>query len=160
MPCRSLYVLPLLFAVHACVQGKPAASTQAAPLKGTPVSSDARGRVSADSAIAARQRGRLQVVVRPADRPTQPLADAQVLVRVGQRDTVSRVTDEHGFASFDSLAVGDYEVVIRRIGYGYAHATVSIKAGCRTDAEAFLALSMIGIDPPPPKAGRVTVATC
>lgn len=155
MSCRIVSGLALLFAVHACAHAKPATPAQTAPMDGGMASSAVR-----DSALATHLTGRLQIIVRPADRPTQPLPDAQVLLRMRQRDTVSRVTDEHGVASFDSLAVGDYEVVIRRIGYGYARASVPIKPGCRTDAEAFLALSLVGIDPPPPKAGRVTIATC
>ena len=160
MSCRNLYALPLLFAVHACVQAKPAAPTQPAPIDGTVMTTAARQPAVDDSALAARHRGRLQVVVRPADRPTQPLVDAQVLVRSGQLDTVSSVTDEHGLASFDSLPVGDYEIVVRRIGYGQARAMVTIKAGCRTDAEAWIALAMVGIAPLPPKSGRVNVTTC
>jgi len=39
-------------------------------------------------------------------------------------------------------------------------ATVTIKAGCRTDAEAWIAIMMVGIAPPPPKSGRVNVTTC
>lgn len=139
MPYRLTYGLSLLFAVHACVRARPAVD---------------------DPALAARPLGRLQVVVRPAERPTQPLPEALVRVRMGQLDVVSRMTDEHGLASFDSLAVGDYEVVVLRIGYGQAQAIVPIKAGCRTDAEAFIALSVVGIDPPPPKRGRVNVTTC
>ena len=124
------------------------------------VTTVARADSLGDSTLAAQHRGRLNVVVRPADRPTQGLFEAQVLVRNGQRDTVVRVTDEHGLASFESLEVGEHELIVRRIGYGVARAVVPIRAGCRTDAEAFIAISMLGIDPPPPRRGRVTITTC
>ena len=159
MPYRDLYALPLLFAVHACVQAKPAGPVRPAPIDETVVTTAVRQSVY-DATLATRKRGRLQVVVHPADRPTQPLFDAQVLVRMGQLAGVSKVTDEHGLASFDSLPVGDYEVVVRRIGYGQARAAMTIKAGCQTDAEAWIALAMVGIDPLPPKSGRVSITTC
>jgi hypothetical protein len=103
--------------------------------------------------------GRLHVVVRPADRPTQPLFQAQVRIRTGQSDAVSRITDEQGLAAFDSLPPADYDVVVRAIGYGQANAVLSIKASCLTDAEAYVASSAIGINPPPPKRGRVDATT-
>jgi Carboxypeptidase regulatory-like domain len=159
MSHRTTFILVLLFVVHACVRGKPPVVAQPASIDGTVVTTATRQVALDDSALAARQRGRLEVVVRPADRPTQPLLEAQVVVRMGQLE-VRRVTDDHGLASFDSLPVGDYDVVFRRIGYGQAHAPVTIKAGCRTVAEAWIAIAMVGIAPLPPKSGRVNVTTC
>ena len=113
-----------------------------------------------DADLAARGRGRFEVVVRATDRPTQVLREAQILIRVSARDTVRLMTDQQGLARFDSLPIGDHEMLVRRIGYGVARAVVPIKPGCRTDVEAYVTVSMIGIDPPPPMPGRVTITTC
>jgi hypothetical protein len=51
-------------------------------------------------------------------------------------------------------------MTVRRLGYGIARAIVPIKPGCRSDAEAYIAIMHLGIDPPPPMPGRVTVTTC
>jgi hypothetical protein len=110
--------------------------------------------------LAARGAGQLEVLVHSTDRPTQLLSDAQVLIRVNARDTVRRATNPQGFARFDSLPVGDHEMIVRRIGYGVARAVVPVKPGCRTDAEAYISISAIGINPPPPMPGRVTITTC
>jgi hypothetical protein len=113
-----------------------------------------------DADLAARGRGRLEVVVRASDRPTQALPEAQILIRITTRDTLRRVTDQQGLARFDSVPVGNHEMLVRRIGYGVARAEVPIKPGCRTDVETYIAMSMIGIAPPPPMPGRVTITTC
>jgi hypothetical protein len=113
-----------------------------------------------DPALAARLRGRLEVVVRSTDRPTQALPEAFVLVRVTARDTLRRSTDDRGIARFGSVAVGDHEVTVLRIGYGIARASVLIKPGCRTDVEAYVSTLAVGISPPPPMPGRVAVTTC
>jgi hypothetical protein len=113
-----------------------------------------------DSELAARSLGRLEVVVRSTDRPTQALPGALVLIRVSPHDSVRRLTDDRGVAVLDSLKVGDIELIVRRIGYGEARTTVPIKPGCRTDAEAYIAISALGISPPPPMPGRVTITTC
>src|SRR5689334_17166453 len=47
-------------------------------------------------------RATLEVTVRPADRPTQPLPDARVVLR-GLRDTLARAADDHGIASFPDV---------------------------------------------------------
>ena len=139
MSHRNLVALVLLFAVHACARAKPAGPAQPAP---TPAF------------------GRLQVAVHPADRPTQPMFEAYVYVRMAQREEVRRVTNEYGLVTFDSLPAGDYDVLVRRLGYGEARGTVPVSIGCRTDAEAYLAMAYVGIDPPPPRRGKVTVTTC
>jgi hypothetical protein len=113
-----------------------------------------------DAELAARGRGQLEVLVHSTDRPTQLLSGAQILIRVNLRDTVSSTTNQQGFARFDSLPVGEHELLVRRIGYGIARAVVPIKSGCRTDAEAYIAISAIGLDPPPPMPGRVIITTC
>src|SRR5215208_6308323 len=74
-----------------------------------------------DPGLAARNRGRLEVVVRSTDRPTQVLPGALVLVLMSPRDTVRRMTDEAGLAGFDSLPIGSHELIVRRIGYGVAN---------------------------------------
>ena len=101
----------------------------------------------------------LEVVVRAADPPLHVLREAQVLIRT-TRDTIARVTNQQGLARFDSLPVGEYEVVVRRIGYDVARGVVPIKPGCQTDVEADISMQMLGINPPPSKPGRLTITTC
>jgi hypothetical protein len=114
---------------------------------------------SKDADLARRGRGRLQVIVRATDPPLHVLQEAQVLIRT-TRDTVARVTDQQGLARFDSIPVGEYELVVRRIGYDVARGIVPIRPGCQTDVEADISMQMLGINPPTPKPGRVTVMTC
>jgi hypothetical protein len=127
---------------------------------GPPTEIILRGASFEDSDLAARGRGRLEILVHSTDRPTQLLEGAQIRIRISARDTVSRVTDPQGLARFDSLPVGNHEMTVRRLGYGIARAIVPIKPGCRSDAEAYIAIMHLGIDPPPPMPGRVTVTTC
>jgi hypothetical protein len=106
--------------------------------------------------------GRLEVVVRVADRPTQVVQGADVWVRPDGDTGRSRrrLTDLKGVVTFDSAAVGSYEMIIRAIGYGVGHAQVVVSPGCRTDVEVYIGVFAIGIAPPPPEPARVRVTTC
>lgn len=149
----------LFLAVYGCAFRNSPTATRATPASPA-VTTILREASYEDSDLTARNRGRLEVVVRSTDRPTQALPSAQVLVRMGQRDALARLTDERGMAVFDSLEVGEHELVVRRLGYGLARAIVPIQRGCRTDAEAYIAVQSIGIAPPPAMPGRVTLTTC
>jgi len=149
----------LLVTVAACARTKPLSDASITP-GGPAVTTILREISYPDVDLAAQGRGRLEVVVRSTDRPTQLLAGAQVRLRIGQRDSVLRTTDDRGLAVFEAVAIGEHELLARRIGYGYARAVVSIKSGCRTDAEAYIAASAIGIAPPSPMPGRMIQTTC
>ena len=145
--------------IAACAPSRPSPDTWPA-VNSSVVTTILRERSFEDSDLASRGRGRLEVVVRSTDRPTQVLPEALVLVRLNAGDTLRRMTDHQGLALFDSLPVGNHDILVRRLGYGGVRAVVAIKPGCRTDAEAYIAISMMGIAPPPPMVGRVTLTTC
>jgi carboxypeptidase family protein len=115
-----------------------------------------------DPELAARGLGRLEFVVRVADRPAQVVADAQVSVKpAGVGNAWQQVmADANGVARLDSIAVGRYELTVRRIGYGPLKSEAVVSPGCRTDVEAYIGVSAVGIAPPPPEPGRVRVTTC
>lgn len=162
MPHHAAFAISACLVLSACVRSRPASglpSTTAAVVTSAVPESTSGVSSLADSVLEARRRGWLDVVVRPADRPTQPLPGALVMLLIG-RDTLHRITDDTGRASFELLAPGNYELRVRRIAYGTATAVVSVNPGCRTSAEAFVAAILIGIDPPPPRRGRVTISTC
>ena len=115
-----------------------------------------------DPELATRGLGRLEVVVRVADRPAQIVASAQVQVKpTGVRNAAkSALTNQQGVARFDSTAVGRYELTIRAIGYGVAKSELTVSPGCRTDVEAYVGVFAIGLNPPPTEPRRVRVTTC
>ncbi len=115
-----------------------------------------------DPELAARGLGRLEVVVRVADRPAQTIANAYVNAKLAGAGNAWKqvLTDGQGIARLDSLAVGRYELTVRAIGYGTAKSEAPISPGCRTDVEAYIGLAAIGIAPPPPEPGRMRVTTC
>jgi hypothetical protein len=113
-----------------------------------------------DSDLAARNLGHVEVAIRSADRPTQALPEALVMIRVGARDTLRRNSDQRGVARFDTLPVGQLELVVLRIGYGAVRATVPVQGGCRTDVEVYLPVQMIGLLSAPPMPSRVEITTC
>jgi hypothetical protein len=113
-----------------------------------------------DQALAARGLGRVELVVRSADHPTQTLPQSMVVLRSAARDSVRAVSDERGLVRFDSLRIGTYEVAVRRIGYGSTRGSVVVKPGCRTDVEVYVSIMAVGLAPPPPMPGRVVATTC
>lgn len=70
--------------------------------------------------LAAEGRGRLEVVVRSTDRPTELVQSSEVWLFVGVRDTVRRTSNERGMAIFESIPVGNHVLTTRRLGYGSA----------------------------------------
>ena len=161
-PCRTYFIARCAVAslsLTACALHRPSPGAEQAVSRSS-VSTILREASFEDPDLAAHNRGRLEIVVRSTDRPTQVLPGAQVLVLMNPRDTLRRITDEGGLARFDSLAVGDHELVVRRLGYGVARGIVPVKPGCRTDSEVYISISMLGIAPPPPMPSRVAITTC
>lgn len=113
-----------------------------------------------DTALALKAQGRLEVVVRSSDRPTQQLSSSLVVLRLGPRDSLRKMTDDHGIAVFEAVSAGEIDIFVRRLGYGPMHGLVTVKAGCRTDAEVYLSLDFVGISPPAPTPARIVQTTC
>lgn len=115
----------------------------------------------ADATLAAGGLGRLDVVMRSAERPTQSLEGASVLLVRVPHDTLRRMTtDARGLVPFDSLPVGSYRVTVRRIGYWRADAQASVSAGCRTDLEVYVGLQATGFGDLPRMQTRTVATTC
>jgi hypothetical protein len=99
--------------------------------------------------------------VRSADQPTQALPEAWVTIHGRERANPRPVVaDQSGMVRFDTLTVGQYQVEVRRIGYGSTVSTVIVTGGCRVDLEVYIGILAIGIAPPPPMPGRAIVTTC
>jgi hypothetical protein len=115
-----------------------------------------------DPELAARGLGRLELVVRAGDRPTQTVANAYVNVRLAGTGNAWKqlVADAQGVARLDSIVVGRYELTVRAVGYGSARSEATVSPGCRTDVEVYIGLAAVGIAPPPPEPGRMRVTTC
>ena len=115
-----------------------------------------------DPELATKGLGRLEVVVRVADRPAQVVQSANVSIRLVGATGPSRqlFTDQRGVAAFDAGAVGRYDMIVRAIGYGVAQAQVSVSPGCRSDVEVYIGIFAVGIAPPPPEPSRIRVTTC
>lgn len=112
-----------------------------------------------DADLARRGLGRLEVAIRSTDRPTQSLPQALVLVRAGSRE-IDRITDQQGLARFDSLPVGDHDLLVKRLGYIETRVMVHITPGCRTDVEAYITVAAVGIHETPLTPSRVTMTIC
>jgi len=115
-----------------------------------------------DPELAAKGLGRLEVVVRVADRPAQVVQSANVSIRLVGATGPSRqlYTDQRGVAAFEAGAVGRYDMIVRAIGYGVAQTQVSVSLGCRSDVEVYIGIFAVGIAPPPPEPSRIRVTTC
>ena len=115
-----------------------------------------------DDSLAARGLGRLEIVARVADRPTNNVSSpGRILLRQAGREVrAPRNLDERGVAIFDSLPVGQYEVIVRAIGYSASRAIVPVFPGCRTDVEAYIGIMAVGIAPPPPEKSLIRITTC
>ena len=99
--------------------------------------------------------------MRVADRPAQNIQQSTVSIRQADREVRRPMaTDARGSARLDSVAVGQYQLIVRAIGYGGARATVPVFPGCRTDVEVYLGIFAIGIAPPPPQRSMVRITTC
>lgn len=112
-----------------------------------------------DPELAAKGLGRIEVVVRAADRPARAVQQAQIIVRLAGEETSEKrlLTNEGGVVYFDSMPVGPYQFLVRAIGFKSAVAEIRVLPGCRTDVEAYIAQDFSGLHPEPP---RVRVTTC
>jgi len=111
--------------------------------------------------LAARGIGTLAFVVRVSEQPLRVVANAQVLVRLSESHIqTTRMSDERGQVTFDSVAVGQREVWVRAIGYGQAKFAAPVSPGCRTDVEVYIGIQAIGIASGPPQPGRAVITTC
>jgi hypothetical protein len=104
----------------------------------------------------------MEVAVRVADRPAQPVIQALVSIKfVGDgAPSKQKLTNEKGVVEFDSIAVGGYQLVVRAIGYGVARAEIPVVPGCRTDVEAYIGVEAIGLREVPREPSRVRITTC
>ena len=62
--------------------------------------------------------------------------------------------------TFDSLPIGQYEVIVRALGYSATRAVVPVFPGCRTDVEAYIGIMYVGLAPPPPEKSLIRITTC
>lgn len=115
-----------------------------------------------DDSLAAKRLGRLEIVTRVADRPTSNVSSAgRVLVRQAGRDVrAPRNLDGRGMVTFDSLPIGQYEVIVRALGHSATRAVVPVFPGCRTDVEAYIGIMYVGLAPPPPERSSIRITTC
>ena len=158
-----------LTALQSCASPRLVSRTKVSPASSLvlpspdPVTVIVRRVSTAESALAAKHLGRLEVAVRSAERPTEALPEARIVLRRGSDVVFSAVArGEAAIARFDSVPSGEYQLVALRVGYANRPVTVAVTDGCRSDVEIYLAMTMIGIDPtPPPVLGqRVTITTC
>ena len=115
-----------------------------------------------DDSLAAKRLGRLEIVVRVADRPTNHVSSpARVILRQAGREVRASLNiDSRGMATYDSLPVGQYEVIVRAMAYAATRAVVPVFPGCRTDVEAYIGIMAVGIAPPPPEKSAIRITTC
>jgi hypothetical protein len=112
--------------------------------------------------LAAKGLGRMEVVVRVADRPAESVQQALVSIKMTEDVTPAKqkLSNDKGVVEFDSIAVGKYQLVVRAIGYGAAKAEIPVSPGCRTDVEAYIGRQAIGLGVPPTEPSRVRITTC
>lgn len=147
----------LLGLIASCASARPSGQPAAAERFRT----DIRETSYTDSELAARGLGRLEIVIRSADRPTQTLVGAAVSLTLSGREPVRyHASEQDPVIRIDSLPIGEYQVRGLAIGYAPEAFPVTVTAGCRTDVEIYLGLQAIGIAPPPPMLGRATITTC
>lgn len=159
---RSASQLLTILLVMACASRQSPPQGSRSPSADPPVEVILRNTSWEDPELAAKGLGRLEVIVRVADRPAQTIQNAHVNVKlVGDGNAwTQKLTDQRGMALFDSTAVGTYEITVRAIGYGTARGRITVSRGCRSDVEAYIGLAAIGIAPPPPEPGRIRLTTC
>jgi hypothetical protein len=66
------------------------------------------------------------------------LQGAQVRLISEHGDTLARVTDAAGAVTFNDLAPGEYQVLVRRIGYIAVERVIKLVTGCRHRASVHL----------------------
>ena len=121
-----------------------------------------RNRSWIDDSLAAKRLGRLEIVARVADRPTSNVSSTgRVFVRQAGRDVrAPQNLDGRGMVTFDSLPIGQYEVIVRALGHSATRAVVAVFPGCRTDVEAYIGIMYVGLAPPPPERSSIRITTC
>ena len=158
---RSACQFVVMILVAACASRQALPTAVNAPTGYPPTEVVLRNTSWEDPELAAKGLGRLEVIVRVADRPAQMIQNAYVLVKLtGDNPWKEKRTDQRGIALFDSTLIGNYDITVRAIGYGTAKGRITVSRGCRSDVEAYIGLAAIGISPPPPEPGRIRLTTC
>jgi hypothetical protein len=158
----SLYRCLLLILVASCASHQSTAASGNAQPSSLRSELIRRGTSWEDPELAAKGLGRMEVVVRVADRPAQVVNQAYISIRIVGEGTPEKklLTNERGVVEFDSIAVGRYQLLVRAIGFQAASAEVPVLPGCRTDVEAYIGHTYVGLFPPPPEPSRIRVTTC
>lgn len=169
---RTAYGYVLTMFAAACVSsqrtstttavGATSAETATASRMDTPVEVVLRNTSWEDPELATKGLGRIEVVVRSADRPTQVLEGAQVQVKRVSDGTPSKsqLTDQRGIARFDSTQIGTYDMLVRRIGYAPVRGRITVSPGCRSDVEVYTGVQAIGLYDVPREPSRIRLTTC
>lgn len=90
--------------------------------------------------------GRLRAVV--VEMGTEvPLAGAAIRLIAQDRSEVARLTDDRGHASFTELVPGRYVIVIERLGYGEARASLNLRVSSLTTVTAELVPEVLQLEP-------------
>lgn len=90
--------------------------------------------------------GRLRAVVVEM-RTEVPLAGTAIRLIAQDRSEVARLTDDRGHASFTELVPGRYVIVIERLGYGEARASLNLPASSLTTVTAELVPEVLELEP-------------
>ena len=102
---------------------------------------------------------KLHIVVRFVSRPIDPIAGTTISL-TGLKE-VHLVTDDRGYAEQGSLPPGEYDVLVRRLGYLPLRTRITLVRGCPAWAEIYLTFDPCDIGPCPPRVPpRVTLSTC
>jgi hypothetical protein len=90
--------------------------------------------------------GRLRSVV--VEMGTEvPLAGAAIRLIAQDHSEVTRLTDDRGHASFTELVPGRYVIVIERLGYGEARASLNLRVSSLTTVTAELVPEVLELEP-------------
>jgi hypothetical protein len=90
--------------------------------------------------------GRLRAVVVEM-RTEVPLAGTAIRLIAQDRSEVARLTDDRGHASFTELVPGRYVIVIERLGYGEARASLNLPVSSLTTVTAELVPEVLELEP-------------
>jgi hypothetical protein len=102
---------------------------------------------------------RLKIVVRDVSRPIEPIPGTTVSL-TGLK-SVQIVTDARGYAEQGLLPAGEYDVLVRRIGYLSLRTHITLVKGCPAWAEIYLTFYPCDIGACPPRVPpRVILSTC
>ncbi|QJR36654.1 hypothetical protein [Gemmatimonas groenlandica] len=158
---RALSHVPLFaIAVLGCAPAYQAREPE--PLNSPSAQTIRRGWSVVDDALAARQQGRLAIIVRSADHPLQTVSQARTQISLVSGSTIATTPrlDSLGVAHFDSLTIGIYRITVTRLGYARVVVDAPVELGCRTDVEVYVGMEAIGMNPPPPTFRRAVATLC